>query len=59
VVILFGTLNLHRIDLINLTTNWLLILTTGVASGHFVNLSMDLDVTSPPGLIGLIAYLYH
>jgi hypothetical protein len=39
-MILFGTLNLQTIDLINLTTYYLLILTTGVASGHFVSLSM-------------------
>jgi hypothetical protein len=40
VMILFGTSHLQTMDLINLTTNCLLILTTGVASGHLVNLSM-------------------
>jgi hypothetical protein len=33
----FGTLNLH---MMNFTTDFLLILTTGVASDHLVNLSM-------------------
>jgi hypothetical protein len=40
VMIQFGTLNLHMIDLMNFTADCLLILTTGVASGHLVNLSM-------------------
>jgi hypothetical protein len=40
VMILFRTPNLKMIDLINLTTDCLLILTTGVAFGHFVILSM-------------------
>jgi hypothetical protein len=40
VMILFGTLNLKIIDLINLTVDCLLILTTRAAFGHFVNLSM-------------------
>jgi hypothetical protein len=39
IMIQFGTPNLQMIDLINLTINCLLILTTGVAFGHFVNLS--------------------
>jgi hypothetical protein len=39
-MILFGTPTLQMINLINLTTDCFLILTTGVAFGHFVNLSM-------------------
>jgi hypothetical protein len=39
-MIMFGTSNMQTIYLINLTTDCLLILTTGVASSHFVNLSM-------------------
>jgi hypothetical protein len=39
-IILFGTPNLQMMDLINLTTDYLLILTIGVTSGHLVNLSM-------------------
>jgi hypothetical protein len=39
-MILFGTPNLQMIDLINLTIDCLLILTTQVAFDHFVNLSM-------------------
>jgi hypothetical protein len=39
-LVLFGTPNLHMIELMNLTASWLLILTTGVAFGHLVNLSM-------------------
>jgi hypothetical protein len=40
-MILFGTPNLQTIDLINLIVDCLLILTTWVASGHFVNLSIS------------------
>jgi hypothetical protein len=40
VMILFRTPNLQTIDLMNLTAYCLLILTTWVASGHLVNLSM-------------------
>jgi hypothetical protein len=40
VMIKFVTPNLQTIDLINLTAKCLLILTTGIASGYFVNLSM-------------------
>jgi hypothetical protein len=40
VMIRFGTSNLHMMDLINFTTDCLLILTTRVASGQLVNLSM-------------------
>jgi hypothetical protein len=40
VMILFGTPNLQMMDLINLTADCLLILTTGVASSHLVNLLM-------------------
>jgi hypothetical protein len=40
VKILFGTPNLLMIDLMNLTTDCLWILTTRVAFGHFVNFSM-------------------
>jgi hypothetical protein len=40
VMIRFGTPNLHMMDLMNFTDDCLLILTTGVASGHLVNLSM-------------------
>jgi hypothetical protein len=40
VMIRFGTPNLHMMDLMNFTADCLLILTTGVASGHLVNLSM-------------------
>jgi hypothetical protein len=40
VMIQFGTPNLHMMDLMNFTTDYLLILTIGVASGHLVNLSM-------------------
>jgi hypothetical protein len=39
-MIRFETLNLHMMDLMNFTADCLLILTTGVASGHLVNLSM-------------------
>jgi hypothetical protein len=40
VMIMFETLDLQTMDLINLTTDCLLILTTMVASDHLVNLSM-------------------
>jgi hypothetical protein len=40
VMILFRTPNMQTIDLINLTADCLLILTIGVAFGHFVNLLM-------------------
>jgi hypothetical protein len=40
VMIRFGTSNLHMMDLMNFTADFLSILTTGVASGHLVNLSM-------------------
>jgi hypothetical protein len=40
VMIRFGTLNLPMMDLMNFTVDCLLILTTRVASGHLVNLSM-------------------
>jgi hypothetical protein len=40
VMILFGTPNLQTMDLMNLTADYLLILTTRVAFGHLVNLSM-------------------
>jgi hypothetical protein len=40
VMILFRTPNLQMMDLINLTVDCLLILTTGVASSHLVNLSI-------------------
>jgi hypothetical protein len=40
VMIRFGTLNLHMMDLMNFTADCLLILTTRVASGHLVNLLM-------------------
>jgi hypothetical protein len=40
VMIWFGTPNLYMMDLMNFTDDCLLILTTGVASGHLVNLSM-------------------
>jgi hypothetical protein len=39
-MILFRTPNLQTMDLMNLTEDCLLILTTGVAYGHLVNLSM-------------------
>jgi hypothetical protein len=39
-MIRFGTPNLHMIDLMNFTADYLLILTTGVASDHLMNLSM-------------------
>jgi ubiquinone biosynthesis protein UbiJ len=38
--IVSGTLNLQMIDLMNLTAGCLLILTTGVAFDHLINLSM-------------------
>jgi hypothetical protein len=38
--VLFGTPNLHMMDLMNFTADCLLILTTGVASDRLVNLSM-------------------
>jgi hypothetical protein len=41
-MILFETPNLQMMDLMNLTVDYLLILTTGVASDHLVNLSMVL-----------------
>jgi hypothetical protein len=47
-MILFGTLNLQTIDLINLTADCLLILTTGVASGHFMNLLMAMYMYQYP-----------
>jgi hypothetical protein len=37
---LFGTSNLHMMDLINFTADCLLMLTTWIASSHLVNLSM-------------------
>jgi hypothetical protein len=40
VMILFRTPNLQMMDLINLTADYLLILTTWVTFGHLVNLSM-------------------
>jgi hypothetical protein len=40
VMILFRTPNLQMMDLINLTVDYFLTLTAGVASGHLVNLSM-------------------
>jgi hypothetical protein len=40
VMIRFGTPNLHMMDLMNFTADCLLILTTGVASDHLVNLLM-------------------
>jgi hypothetical protein len=40
VMIMFGTRKLQMMDLMNLTTNYLLILTIGVAFDHLVNLSM-------------------
>jgi hypothetical protein len=40
-MIQFGTLNLYMMDLMNFTVDYLLILTTGVAFGHLVNLSME------------------
>jgi hypothetical protein len=40
VIILFGTPNLQMMDLMDLTADFLLILTTGIASNHLVNLSM-------------------
>jgi hypothetical protein len=40
VMIRFGTPNLHMMDLMNFIADCLLILTTGVASDHLVNLSM-------------------
>jgi hypothetical protein len=39
-MILLGTPNLQMMDLMNLTADYLLILTTGVASSHLMNLSM-------------------
>jgi hypothetical protein len=39
-MIRFDTPNLHMMDLMNFTTDCLLILTTGVASNHLVNLLM-------------------
>jgi hypothetical protein len=39
-MILFRTLNLYMMDLMNFTADCLLILTTGVAFGHLVNLLM-------------------
>jgi hypothetical protein len=39
-MILFWTANLQTIDLMNLTTDCLLMLTTEVTSGHLVNLSI-------------------
>jgi hypothetical protein len=39
-MIRFGTPNLHMMELMNFIVDCLLILTTGVASGHLVNLSM-------------------
>jgi hypothetical protein len=40
VIILFGTPNPHMMDLMNFIVDCLLILTTGVASCHLVNLLM-------------------
>jgi hypothetical protein len=40
VMILFGSPNLQTMDLMNLTIDCLLILTTWIAFGHLVNLSM-------------------
>jgi hypothetical protein len=40
VMILFRTLKLQTMYLINLTVDYLLILSTGVAFGHLVNLSL-------------------
>jgi hypothetical protein len=40
VMIRLGTLNLQTIDLRKATTSPWVMLTTGVASGHFMNLSM-------------------
>jgi hypothetical protein len=52
-MILFGTLNLQTIDLINLTANCLLILTTVVTFGYFVNLSMAMYMYwYPPTALG-------
>jgi hypothetical protein len=39
-MIRFGTPNLHMMDLMNFIVDYLLIVTTGVAFGHLVNLSM-------------------
>jgi hypothetical protein len=39
-MILFQTLNLHMMDLMNFTADCLLILTTGVTSDHLVNMSI-------------------
>jgi hypothetical protein len=39
-MILFRTPNLQTIDLMNLTTDYLLILTIGVPSDHLENLAM-------------------
>jgi hypothetical protein len=39
-MIRLGAPNLYMMDLMNFTADCLLILTTGVASGHLVNLSM-------------------
>jgi hypothetical protein len=39
-MILFGTPNRHTIDLRKVVADALVMLTTGVASGHLVNLSM-------------------
>jgi hypothetical protein len=53
VMILFGTLNLQTMNLINLTMDCLLILTTCVASGHLVNLSMAMyRCQNPPTALG-------
>jgi hypothetical protein len=53
VMIPFGNPNLQMIDLINLTVDCLLVLTTGVASNHFVNLSMAMyRYWYPPTVLG-------
>jgi hypothetical protein len=53
VMILFGTPNLQTIDLINSTVDYLLILSTWVASDHFVNLSMaTYKYRNPPTALG-------
>jgi hypothetical protein len=53
VMIRLGTPNLQTFDLINLTADCLLILTTRVAFGHFVNVLMAMyRYRYPPTALG-------
>jgi hypothetical protein len=52
-MILFGTPNMLTMDLMNLNAGCLLILTTGVASGHLVNLlTVMYRYRNPPMALG-------